>query len=903
MWGVPMTKFLGGLLGVVVIVVAALGIVPHFVNWNALYEGYAFEQLGVALKGSGSVVKTVGNIKGGFTPPRLTVNNLYVECDAKDQGWYGQLSVEKVELNLSLTSLILGVPKVKSMNLYGLRTDVNSLAHIVSSQAAAGVGQVTLSDAVISTNTSKSSDPTPRNAVYIKRGHIKTKDGTYLSNAELRIGSGKYNLVSRLALVVEQRSVAEVELSSSSSRVVLSGSGQGVKQGVRNPFSRSEWVLDARTADLSEFSQVIALATGIDVLGNINSKEAMSVTARAKRTEEHGFELSNLEIKSDSLSGQASATCRGANSCDAKLVFSSIDLDTLYRRDVQNVEYRATYAGGLPGLHFLKDMVSLNVELLIKEIRYRGGTSQNLVARASVDSGKIAIDQLLLDLPGKNNVLQVSGSAVHSEGDSIPRFVGTINSTGDDIDTLLSWVSPIRPKAEQRGQSGSFVLVSNLYMAPRVIALPDIKLASNNTKVVGNLKYKYGHRGSNIVGALTVSGFSTGGYNVENFDVKRDLTSFNWLRNISVPMQLSLQFRDFTLGSRFIDELSFLANISNRKMSIEKIHFAASDSSNAPSSLSGFARVFLSSKGLRPKVLLNLRGDSYSAEHMWVPRLLLRDAESMVSDDANYGDERGSRMSRLIWSKQPLDLSSLEGVDGSVNVKVGNVVFGSRVLKDFILTSKLKEGVMSIDDLSFKQGKGKVKISGNVGMGEVSSASLIVSATNVSIGGEPGAEGFSGNVSVSGSLQTQGKNMLEWANAVKGKLKFAARMLNVKGVDFDGFITDLFRSESKSDVAALTRVYLYRGNTIFEKLDGDVTIDRGAATSTLQFRIKSAVGGASVNFMVPQFSLKSLCRFTFIPPGGKSGARNIDMTMQGYLWQPNPTFDIDRLYDIVRENR
>ncbi|QJC27197.1 hypothetical protein ANPL_00375 [Anaplasma platys] len=895
-----MTKFLGGLLGVVIIAIAALGIVPHLVNWNALYEGYAFEQLGVSLKGSGSSVKTVGNIKGGFIPPRLMVNNLYVECDAEAKGCHGQVSVEKVELNLSFMSLILGVPKVKSVELHGLRTDVNSFAHIVSSQAAGGVGKVTLHDAVISTN--RASDPTPRNAVYIKRGHIRTKDGYYSSDAELRIGSGKYNLISKLTLPSDQRSSAEVELSSASSRVVLSGKGQAVQQGVSDPFGSSEWILDARTADLSEFAQVIALATGVDVLGDINSKEAMSVTARAKRTEEHGLELSNLEIKSDSLSGQASATCRGAGGCDAKLVFSSIDLDTLYRQDVQNVEYRSAHAGSGAGPHFLKGVVSVDIDLLIKEIRYRGGMSQNLVARASVDNGKIAIDQLLLDLPGKNNVLRISGSAVHSDNDAIPRFVGTINATGDDIDTLLSWVTPIRPDAKQRLKSGSFVLVSNLYMAPRVVALPDIKLASNNTRVVANLKYKYGHRGSSVVGALTVSGFSTGGYNVENFDIKRDLTSFNWLRSIAVPVQLNIRFRDFTLGSHLIDELSFLANISNRRMSIEKINFSAVDSSNALSSLTGFARVSLSSQGLRPKILLSLHGDRYSSEHMWIPRLLLRSSETATGGDEGQDDRGG--MPRLTWSKQPIDLSSLEGIDGSVSVKVGSLTFGSRVLKDFVLTSKLKEGVMSIDDLSFKQGKGEVKVSGNVGMGEVSSASLIVSATNVAIGGEPGAkEGFSGNVSVSGSLQTQGRDMLEWANAVKGKLKFAARMLNVKGVDFNGFITDLFHAENKSEIAALSRVYMYRGNTVFEKFDGDMTIDRGAAASTVQFRIKSAVGGASVHFMVPQFTLKSLCRFTFIPPGGRSGARNIDMTMQGYLWQPNPTFDIDRLYDIVRENR
>ncbi|SCV63158.1 hypothetical protein ANAPH2_00548 [Anaplasma phagocytophilum] len=246
-----------------------------------------------------------------------------------------------------------------------------------------------------------------------------------------------------------------------------------------------------------------------------------------------------------------------------------------------------------------------------------------------------------------------------------------------------------------------------------------------------------------------------------------------------------------------------------------------------------------------------------------------------------------------------------------MNVKLKNMTFLGRSLTDLVMSSTFKEGVMSIDDLHFNQGEGNVKISGNVGMGDVTSLSVVIAASNVAIGSkdsndedveEPKGMNPKGNISVSGTLQMYGRNVLELMNSVKGKLKFAARRLDVSGVDFDGFITDLFNTESRADIASLSRVYLYRGNTVFEKFDGEMQIERGTAVSSLQFRLNNAVGAASINFMIPQFTVTSLCRFAFVPPGGNSPA-SIDMSLQGYVWQPKPTFDIDRLFELVKSSR
>ncbi|WP_249548459.1 AsmA-like C-terminal region-containing protein [Anaplasma phagocytophilum] len=907
-------KFLGYLCGAAIVALATIVGVPYLIDWDARYGDYAFEQLGVAVKDSGVSIKVLGDIRGRFLPPKLIVRNLYLGCDEESKGCSGVIAVERLEIGLSIWSLLKGERKVEYIDLYGLRTNAKSLGDVVTTQAGAGVGKVRIFNSVIVPG--QTFEPSPRNAVHVKQSEIKSYGNLYRTNTEFKIGRGKYSLVANVELRNSGDKAATVEITSGNTRVSLSGKGRyDVGAGGRTlveVLGGFEWLLDVKTSNLGEFSQALSMVTRIDVLGHIHSTEELSLLAEFKHDVGHGFEVSRLDIEGHSLIGNVKGKCNTSMSCSAELTFSFMDIDALIRHDDPDVNIYNTPARGSSSVSFPVITLGMDAkaELDIKEMRYKGGVVRNISSSATISDGKIVVDRLLLDLPGRNNVLHVSGTAVNTEGNTIPRFMGTINVAGEDVDTLISWLFPFSAKEvrEDKGD-GSFVLRSGFYVAPRIIAFPDINLNSHRANIAGNLKYKYDRGGGVVIGGITVSNFASSDYKMVHLDSKsdNDILSFMWLRNITIPVQVAVKFRDFTIGRRAINELSFLADVSSRRMSIEKIRFFAQDSKSHVSDIRGSASVTLSSQGVRPKVFLNLVGDQYSSEFLWAPKLI--DRNSIAAEGGRRVSQEG--YSKYVWSSQPINLSSLEGIDGNVNVRLKNMTFLGRLLTDLVMSSTFKEGVMSIDDLHFNQGEGNVKISGNVGMGDVTSLSVVIAASNVALGSEDSdaadveeTKGMNpkGNISVSGTLQMYGRNVLELMNSVKGKLKFAARRLDVSGVDFDGFITDLFNTESKADIASLSRVYLYRGNTVFEKFDGEMQIERGTAVSSLQFRLNSAVGAASINFMIPQFTVTSLCRFAFVPPGGNSPA-SIDMSLQGYVWQPKPTFDIDRLFELVKSSR
>ena len=896
-------KFLGRLCCCVLLLFAALVFVPYLIDWNAHYGEYVFKQLGAATGSSGAIVKAIGNIEGRLLLPRLTVRNLYVECSEDAAGCAGTLSVDRLELSLDPLSMLMGAPKVRTISLYGLRTSIGGVAGMVGSQTKSGLGQVQIFDSVIVMGGVVGASASVYNAVHVKSATVRSDSNKLLSDAVLKIGGTKYLLSSKLERGAAGSAV-RVALSSPDTSMILAGNGTA--QDLFDDFGAR---LEIKTGNLAELAQTVAVVTNYRILSSVASTEEMALSANIKAAKGSGFEVKDLGMQSKSISGSLELACTHAPFCTASLNFSSIDLDALFPEGL-GTEQDAYYADFQSArFSVVPSWLDATVGLDVKEINYRGGVSRNLVAVASVRQGRIAVDRLLLDLPGKNNHLSVSGVTSEDAGSIVPRFVGTLSAQGDDADTIVSWLLPLRAD-EHRMQGKKFALTSSLYVAPRVFSLLGARMYAGGTRAHGNVKYKYGNKGGEVIGDVTVSNFSVGGYRfAENFDIKRDVMDFTWLRSVSCPVKLAVKLQDFAVSSGFVKELSFLANLSQHKVSIEKISMRAVDEYDSLSDLEGRASVALSSRGMRPKVFVGLKSARYSDAFLRFPKFI----EQVGSDtptNAASSSHRGEKSDKFLWSSRPIDLASFEGLDGSVEIHVKELFFGGRVFSDFTWLSTLKEGVMSMDKLYFAQGKkGVVNISGNIGMGEVSSLSLVVSASDVSIGDvgpqsdqSKGGAKVSGHVSVSGSIQTQGRSMLELANALKGKIKFAARGLDVGGVDLNGFIEDLFVTESKSEIASLARIHLYRGSTLFETLDGESQIDRGSLTSSLQFKIGNAAGSASVNFSVPQLAVIALFRFFFIPPERESPV-HMDMHLQGYVWQPNPTFDIDSLYEIVRNSR
>ena len=323
-------------------------------------------------------------------------------------------------------------------------------------------------------------------------------------------------------------------------------------------------------------------------------------------------------------------------------------------------------------------------------------------------------------------------------------------------------------------------------------------------------------------------------------------------------------------------------------MNIDKIRFNATDGSN----LLGFVKVYIRPQDIRPKISVQLKSSKYNSDFMVFPSLMRN-----VLDDSK-------KVVNIKWSDKDLNFYGLEHVDGDISIDIKDFFCQNNNLIDFVFLASLKDSLMSINKLMFKMDEGFVSVSGKIGMGTSSSLSAVMSIANIGIDkllSNLNISGVTGNISISGSVQTHGKTVTDWVNFLDGKMEFVAKRVNVVGIDFNKFIMDLLETKSKSDIAALTQISLYNNNTMFNFINAGANIKRGTIAASLQFAIDNAGGVASANISLLQFALISMLRLSFIPPG-MSSASHIDMSVQGQLWQPKVTFDINNLYDTVRKS-
>ncbi|AAZ68170.1 AsmA family protein [Ehrlichia canis] len=859
--------------GIILTLLLFLIISPFFINWNSYYASHILKQIEDI--SDYVTVKGVGSVTGKLILPKIIVNNLYIEGHGKLSTHKSTILVNQLELKISLLSLLLFSPKVNTITVDGLSIPLGNLVSLFSSfqGKSFNINTFNIVNSVVNTDydgTSFNSKP-----ISIKEGSIKTINGAKVINGLLSIGKNDYNLVGDVS-VNEDHNKINANVYSQSTKVTLSGVASG------NKF---DGVVLANGTDFSQFINDISETNKTSIFSFINSNEEFSLSANLKLSGQ-SFELNDLKVSTDSIDGIGKIVCSSYASCDASVDFSKINIDHLsgsnngsdaYSKESRTLDYFNT---------LISENLDYKVKISAKEIKYHDEVSSNLALDFEVLKGKININKMTVMLPGNNNVLSIEGSIGSS--DLISSFNGKLKVVGDDFVSFAKWLFPIQINLES---SSKFSIQSDLYLAPRVFSLSNVEILTKNFgDAEGQLKIKYDKKSRSVSGSIGLSNIDFDLYKVNEELNLENFMPMKWLKDIKYKINVETRLSNFLIQKQRVDNLSFLVSIVQGKFGIDKIRFSGADGSD----LSGFVKASIGSQDLKPKISVNLKGNKFSTAFIKFPALI-----HDVVDASN-------KVTNIKWLNHDLKFYGLEHVDGDIDINIKNFVAKNNALTDFVFSSSLKDSLMSINKLMFKIDDGFVSTSGKVGIGSnTSSLSAVISVANIGLNNllqYARVDGVTGNVSISGSIQTQGKSLVDWVNALEGKMEIVAKGVNVDGVDFNKFIIDLLDAKSKSDVVALTQIGLYDNNTVFNFINAGANISRGNVISSLQFAIDNASGVASANVSLLQFAVTSKVRLSFMRPGVSLPA-NIDMSLYGQLWQPKMSFNVNSLYEeIVKGN-
>ncbi|MGL9775404.1 MAG: AsmA-like C-terminal region-containing protein [Wolbachia sp.] len=833
------------------LVLILLHVAATFKDWNG-YKEHIVQKLENTYNAK---VRIGGKIKVSLITPKLTIYNVYIQSNNnREQKLSDLISINKIEVRPSLLPLFLLSLQPKSITLFGMKSSKENFVNITNEKASKV--DIIIKDSQVSLNNNFVDYS---NIVNIKEIAIK---GNGQFSGEVKVGDNNYDFSGKVDITKKN-----VHINVESNFIKLLFTGNRDQEGLQGKLTltinnSSDFVSDlAKIINLSFLAYAIP-SENIEISSNINLNED---------------EFAATDLRIDSKSMQASGTIRNDrknNHTNVNISFSKIDLDS-----IQNDSRKTTEIKDL--LECFRDVVpknlSLDFNMEVSNIQYQNRVLDKFHAMLKLADGEVKVDTLL-QFPGTNNISHLSGKV--SNSGTLSEFNGGLLVKGDDFESFISCFFPsIKMKESEKNQ---FTISSKLHFAPRILSISDIRLLNDKEFLQGSIKVSHTKK-RNVIGG----GFSVHNLNADKYDylLLSSLSKMKWLKSPKYDVNIETSVSDFTLNDTKIEDLDFSLKIEKGKLVADKIKLSGEDFD-----ITGDIKILVDKKYIKPLLDVNLTGNKFNSSILKLPNLI------EVKRDSK------SKINQIQWSAKQLNfLDDKKDFDANVQINVAELKDEQDILKDFNLNAVMINNIMTVKKVDYALGHGQVSFQGYLKPNSMYIKFFIANLDTKRVGKVIGINNVNGQISLNGAIKAQGKSFNDWANNSSGEVNLQTRGIEFTNVDFNSFITNLLSSKNKSEVSTLTNVGIYNGSTFFENVSGKASIKNGICSTSLQFGINQASGSTSSNLTLSNFTLVSLSRFFFIPPG-RSSPVYIDMHLDGPIWRPKMSFDEDQIFTTLNRN-
>ncbi len=774
-----------------------------------------------------------GKIEVSLITPKLTIHNVYVQYNKnKEQKLSDLISAKKIEIRPSLLSLFSFSLQPKSISFLGMKSNKENLLNIMNTKANDNTVDILIKDSQISFGT---------DTINIKEVAIKKNKQFF---GEVQIGDNNYDFSGRVNVT---KNNVHISVDSNFANLLFKGNrNQEELKGnlVLTINNNSDSMSDlAKIINLSFLSYVIP-SENIEISSNINLNESE-------------FTATDLKIESKSMQGTGIIqNDRKSDHTNINISFSKVDL--------KNGSHKTTDMKGL--LESFREVVpknlSLDFNMEASNIQYQNRILDKFHATLKFANGEIKADTLL-QFPGTNNISRLSGKV--SNNGNLSEFNGDILIKGE------SFISHILPSIKmQEREKSQFTASSKLYLAPRILSLSDIRLLNNKESWQGSIKVNHTKKHNMID-----SKFSIHNINIDKYDYSL-FSKVQWLKNLKYDVNIRTSVKDSIFNGTKIEDLDFSLKIQENKLVADKIKLFGEDFD-----ITGSVKILVDQKYTKPLLDVNLTGNKFNGNIFKLPKLLEVKRNSK------------NEINQIQWSTKQLNFLDEKGdFDANVQIKTTEFKIGQNVLKDFNLDTVIRNNTITIKQISYILEHGQMFFQGYLKAGSIHTKFSIANLDTKEV---IGVNNINGKISLSGEIKTQGTSFNDWASNLSGNVNFQAQKIEFTNVDFNSFITKLLSSKNKPEISKLAYVDIYNGSTLFENINGKVSIKNGICSTSSQFSIDQASGSISSNLILSNFSLNSIFRLFFILPNHNSPLY-IEAHLDGPIWSPKMSFDVDQIF-------
>lgn len=253
------------------------------------------------------------------------------------------------------------------------------------------------------------------------------------------------------------------------------------------------------------------------------------------------------------------------------------------------------------------------------------------------------------------------------------------------------------------------------------------------------------------------------------------------------------------------------------------------------------------------------------------------------------------------WSREPLRLGALAGVEGRARLDAASLTFGAIRLEQAVLETSLDGGVLTVDRFDGRVFDGAFAVRGNLAPGEVHGLDATISLTDVdaraALAQTAGYQDLGGRLDVAARVDSLGASEAELVGNLAGDATVNLRDGVIDGYDLTAINQRLGNLDNVVDFAALVGTSLQGGSTPIQRADGTFTIRKGVAESndlTALMEGAEAFGTAIID--LPDWEMDVVGEARLL---SHSESPPLGVTMRGALDAPKTKFDTGALEAFV----
>lgn len=270
--------------------------------------------------------------------------------------------------------------------------------------------------------------------------------------------------------------------------------------------------------------------------------------------------------------------------------------------------------------------------------------------------------------------------------------------------------------------------------------------------------------------------------------------------------------------------------------------------------------------------------------------------------EVETGAEAAAQSSALRWSEEPLDLSALGAVDGTLNVKAKTLLARAYRVDNAVLRISSKGPTLRVEDLSGQMFGGTARISGLLDGAAVPrfEVSMAMEGTSVEAAmlAATAAAPLTGTMGMTGSFSGQGQSQKAIVASLQGTAKLSAANGIIRRVDIPRINTQLGQLSTVNDFVRLTSAALSGGQTAYRSMNVDLVANKGILTT--QNFATDIDGGADVGLdarvNLPEWTIDAKGSFRL---RDHPDAPAVGMTMKGNLSTPEVLYQTKALQQYM----